>query len=94
MCANDLKSTVWQMLPCILSNHLAIVSIWTGAGYKVCFRDLFLKTILHTIRKSPATQDATDEVVQIQATCYLKGASDCEGRRRRRTGERYPLQGG
>ncbi|KAK6319819.1 hypothetical protein J4Q44_G00089260 [Coregonus suidteri] len=76
--ATDLKSTVWQMLPCILSNRLAI-TIWTGAGDKACFNDLFLKTILHrAIRKNPATRDATDEGVQIQVTQYLKGAFSCE----------------
>ncbi|KAJ8014485.1 hypothetical protein DPEC_G00040720 [Dallia pectoralis] len=39
------------------------------------------------IRKKPAPQDATDEVVQVNVTRYLKGASDREGGKRRRTAE-------
>ncbi|KAM9571452.1 uncharacterized protein ACWYII_048292 [Salvelinus alpinus] len=78
MGAKDLKSTVWQMLPCILSNSLAIIA--ACAGDEACFRNLFLMTILHrAIRKNPATRDATDEGVQIQISRYLKGDSDCVG---------------
>lgn len=42
------------------------------------------------IRKNPATQDATDEAVQVNVMRYLKGASDREGGKRRRTTERDP----
>ncbi|KAJ8006710.1 hypothetical protein DPEC_G00110040 [Dallia pectoralis] len=50
--------------------------------------DTFLKTIVQrAIRKKPAPQDATDEAVQVNITRYLKGASDREGGKRRRTAE-------
>ncbi|XP_077078904.1 uncharacterized protein LOC143732095 [Siphateles boraxobius] len=90
-CGRDLKTTVWRMLQSIFSNHLAINTTWTGVGDKACFRDTFLKTIvLRAIRKNPATQDATDEALQVTVTRYLKGASDREGGKRRRTAERDP----
>ncbi|KAK7140711.1 hypothetical protein R3I94_013099 [Phoxinus phoxinus] len=79
------------MLQSIFSNPLSINTTWTGVGDKACFRDLFLKTIVQrAIRKNPATQDATDEAVQVNVTRYLKGASDREGGKRRRTAERDP----
>ncbi|XP_026076323.1 uncharacterized protein LOC113054759 [Carassius auratus] len=81
----------WQMLQSIFSNHLSINTTWTGVGDKACFRDMFLKTIVQrAIRKNPATQDATDEAIQVNVTRYLKGASDREGGKRRRTAERDP----
>nr|XP_055043796.1 uncharacterized protein LOC129430527 isoform X2 [Misgurnus anguillicaudatus] len=87
-CGRDLKTTVWRMLQSIFSNHLSINTTWTGVGNKACFRDLFLKTIVQrAIRKNPATQDATDEAVQVIVMRYLKGASDREGGKRRRTAE-------
>uniref|UniRef100_A0A9J7X0Z8 DUF4806 domain-containing protein n=1 Tax=Cyprinus carpio carpio TaxID=630221 RepID=A0A9J7X0Z8_CYPCA len=90
-CGRDLKTTVWRMLQSIFSNHLSINTTWTGVGDKACFRDMFLKTIVQrAIRKNPATQDATDEAVQVNVTRYLKGASDREGGKRRRTAERDP----
>ncbi|KAA0716440.1 hypothetical protein E1301_Tti009387 [Triplophysa tibetana] len=90
-CGKDLKTTVWRMLQSIFSNQLSIKTTWTGVGYKQCFRDLFLKTIVQrAIRKNPATQDATDEAVQVNVMRYLKGASDREGGKRRRTAERDP----
>ncbi|KAG1952327.1 hypothetical protein F2P79_010248 [Pimephales promelas] len=90
-CGRDLKTTVWRMLQSIFSNHLAINTTWTGVGDKACFRDTFLKTIVQrAIRKNPATQDATDEAFQVNVTRYLKGASDREGGKRRRTAERDP----
>jgi len=36
------------------------------------------------IRKNPATQDATDEAIQVNITHHLKGASDCAGGKRHR----------
>lgn len=42
------------------------------------------------IRKNPATQDATDEAVQVHVMRFLKGAADREGGKRRRTAERGP----
>ncbi|XP_051967737.1 uncharacterized protein LOC127632933 [Xyrauchen texanus] len=90
-CGRDLKTTVWRMLQSIFSNHLSINTTWTGVGDKACFRDMFLKTIVQrAIRKNPATQDATDEAIQVNVTRYLKGASDREGGKRRRTAERDP----
>ncbi|XP_026112073.1 uncharacterized protein LOC113090491 isoform X4 [Carassius auratus] len=90
-CGRDLKTTVWRMLQSIFSNHLSINTTWTGVGDKACFRDTFLKTIVQrAIRKNPATQDATDEAIQVNVTRYLKGASDREGGKRRRTAERDP----
>ncbi|XP_065150542.1 uncharacterized protein [Paramisgurnus dabryanus] len=90
-CGRDLKTTVWRMLQSIFSNHLSNNTTWTGVGNKACFRDLFLKTIVQrAIRKNPATQDATDEAVQVNVMRYLKGASDREGGKRRRTAERDP----
>ncbi|KAJ8013664.1 hypothetical protein DPEC_G00032150 [Dallia pectoralis] len=90
-CGRDLKTTVWRMLQSIFSNHLSINTTWTGAGDKACFRDMFLKTIVQrAIRKNPTTQDATDEAVQVNVMRYLKGASDREGGKRRRTAERDP----
>ncbi|XDV31028.1 hypothetical protein PO909_033805 [Leuciscus waleckii] len=90
-CGRDLKTTVWRILQSIFSNHLSINTTWTGVGDKACFRDMFLKTIVQrAIRKNPATQDATDEAVQVNVTRYLKGASDREGGKRRRTAERDP----
>ncbi|XP_073727048.1 uncharacterized protein [Misgurnus anguillicaudatus] len=90
-CGRDLKTTVWRMLQSIFTNHLSINTTWTGVGNKACFRDLFLKTIVQrAIRKNPATQDATDEAVQVNVMRYLKGASDREGGKRRRTAERDP----
>ncbi|XP_051985347.1 uncharacterized protein LOC127645724 [Xyrauchen texanus] len=85
-CGRDLKTTVWRMLQSIFSNHLSINTTWTGVGDKACFRDMFLKTIVQrAIRKNPATQDATDEAIQVNVTRYLKGASEHEGGKRRRT---------
>ncbi|KAL0962501.1 hypothetical protein UPYG_G00340840 [Umbra pygmaea] len=85
----DLKNTVWRMLPCILTNALAVLTTWTGSGNKTSFRDLFLRTILQrAIRENAATQDATDEAVQHQVTRYLKGAADRAGGRRPRGGPR------
>ncbi|XP_077091505.1 uncharacterized protein LOC143742508 [Siphateles boraxobius] len=90
-CGRDLKTTVWRMLQSIFSNHLSMNTTWTGVGDKACFRDMFLKTIVQrAIRKNPATQDATDEAIQANVTRYLKGASDREGGKRRRTAERDP----
>ncbi|XP_052455266.1 uncharacterized protein LOC128015461 isoform X6 [Carassius gibelio] len=90
-CGRDLKTTVWRMLQSIFSNHLSINTTWTGVGDKACFRDMFLKNIVQrAIRKNPATQDATDEAIQVNVTRYLKGASDREGGKRRRTAERDP----
>ncbi|KAL0994215.1 hypothetical protein UPYG_G00119370 [Umbra pygmaea] len=87
-CGRDLKTTVWRMLQSIFSNHLSINTTWTGVGDKACFRDTFLKTIVQrAIRKNPATQDATDEAVQDNVMRYLKGASDREGGKRRRTAD-------
>uniref|UniRef100_A0AAY5KTJ9 DUF4806 domain-containing protein n=1 Tax=Esox lucius TaxID=8010 RepID=A0AAY5KTJ9_ESOLU len=80
----ELKYTVWRMLPCIITNALALLITWTGAGKKASFKDLFLRTILQrAIRKNPSTQDATDEALQNQVTRYLKGAADRAGGRRR-----------
>ncbi|KAL1007449.1 hypothetical protein UPYG_G00086900 [Umbra pygmaea] len=42
----DLKYTVWQTLPCIFKNALAVLTTWTGSGKKTSFRDLSLRTIL------------------------------------------------
>ncbi|XP_051956113.1 uncharacterized protein LOC127625084 isoform X2 [Xyrauchen texanus] len=90
-CGRDLKTTVWRMLESIFSNRLSINTTWTGAGEKACFRDMFLKTIVQrAIRKNSATQDATDEAIQVNVTRYLKGAADREGGKRRRTAERDP----
>ncbi|KAK7174763.1 hypothetical protein R3I93_001843 [Phoxinus phoxinus] len=90
-CGKDLKSTVWRMLQSVFSNRLSVDTTWTGVGEKACFRDLFLKTIVQrAIRKNPATQDATDEAVQVNVMRYLKGASDREGGKRRRRAERDP----
>ncbi|XP_051992941.1 uncharacterized protein LOC127651237 [Xyrauchen texanus] len=90
-CGRDLKTTVWRMLQSIFSNHLSINTTWTGVGDKACFRDMFLKTIVQrAIRKNPATQDVTDDAIQVNVTRYLKGASEHEGGKRRRTAERDP----
>ncbi|XP_034147797.1 uncharacterized protein LOC106024256 [Esox lucius] len=81
----ELKYTVWRMLPCIITNALALLITWTGAGNKASFKDLFLRTVLQrAIRNNPSTQDATDEAIQHQVTRYLKGAGDRAGGRRRR----------
>ncbi|CAM4573514.1 unnamed protein product [Leuciscus chuanchicus] len=80
----NLKTIVWRMLQSIFSNHLSINTTWTRVGDKACFRDMFLKTIVQrSIRKNPATQDATDEAIQVNVTRYLKGASNHEGGKRR-----------
>ncbi|KAL0962556.1 hypothetical protein UPYG_G00341680 [Umbra pygmaea] len=91
MRGGTLRQLCGLMLQSIFTNNLAVNTTWTGVGDKVCFHDMFLKTIVQrAIRKNPATQDATDEAVQVQVMSYLKGASDREGRRRRRTAERDP----
>ncbi|KAG1935765.1 hypothetical protein F2P79_019049 [Pimephales promelas] len=84
-CERDLKTTMWRMLQSIFSNHLSINITWSGVGDKACFRDMFLKTIVQrAIRKNPATQDATDEAIQVNVTHHLKGASDHAGGKRHR----------
>uniref|UniRef100_A0AAY5K4P9 DUF4806 domain-containing protein n=1 Tax=Esox lucius TaxID=8010 RepID=A0AAY5K4P9_ESOLU len=81
----ELKYTVWRMLPCIITNALALLITWTGAGNKASFKDLFLRTVLQrAVRNNPFTQDATDEAIQTQVTRYLKGAGYRAGGRRRR----------
>ncbi|KAG1943826.1 hypothetical protein F2P79_014905 [Pimephales promelas] len=84
----DLKTTVWRMLQSIFSNHLSINITWSVVGDKACFRDMFLKTIVQrAIRKNPATQDATDEAIQVNVTHHLKGASDRAGGKRHRSAD-------
>ncbi|KAA0722911.1 hypothetical protein E1301_Tti013662 [Triplophysa tibetana] len=87
-CGRDLKTTVWRILQSIFSKTCFIPYTSPGCINGKMIRDLFLKTIVHrAIRKNRATQDATDEAVQVNVMRYLKGASDRECGKRRRTAE-------
>lgn len=68
-------------------SHRSDTGSWTPLASRVQ-HDVF--SFEGAIRKNPATQDATDEAVQVNVMRYLKGASDREGGKRRRTAERDP----
>lgn len=82
-----LKTIVQSKLDVKKKKKKCLVDVYGIMPFKWNDRSVFSTG---AIRKNPATQDATDEAVQVNVTRYLKGASDREGGKRRRTAERDP----